>query len=72
MADRSIVMKRTATLPLVLFALLADARVALADEIYPGLNILEEEDSELVVPLVVASVVLIALVALVAIRRMWK
>lgn len=65
-------MKRTATFPLALFALLADARVALADEIYPGLNILEEEDSEPVVPLVVASVILIALVAFVAIRRMRK
>lgn len=69
-------MKRTAAFPLALFALLADARVALADveDIDPNfeLKLMLDENPEIVFLLVVASVILIALVALVAISHMRK
>lgn len=67
-------MKRTVAFPLALFALLADARVALADveDIDPDFEFMLDENPEIVFLLVVASVILIALVALVAIRRMRK
>ena len=67
-------MKRTVAFPLALFALLADARVALADveDIDPDFEFMLDENPEIVFLLVVASVILIALVALVAISHMRK
>lgn len=65
-------MKRTATFPFALLVLLADARAALADIAAPDPVPMSEGDSGLAILLVVAFVVMIALVALVVIRRMRK
>jgi hypothetical protein len=68
--------KRTVAFPLALFALLADARVALADvediDHNFELELMPEENPEIVFLLTVGFVILIALVALVAIGRMRK
>lgn len=67
-------MKRNVAFPLALLALLADARVALADVEDPGpdFEFMLEENSDLVALLVFVVVILIALVAFVAISRMRK